>query len=399
MRSFQIFYLLLFWAFYGFISYASIASLKKTILSSAKSWIPKTLLFYSIALLLSFFILYVWPNSARNTGEYSLYLIYNSLLSFDFVVKLPLTIFFLLGFILPRKNVLTLNFIGLIISLCLGSSIIYGVMYGRNSFVVNRVELDFKHLPKAFDGYRVVQISDTHLGGFLHSKKVMGKAKSEIETINPDLILFTGDLVNNFANELKGWQDLFSELTHNKKAFSILGNHDYGNYTNWDSELEKDENFEKIVEANQTFGFKLLRNEHVKLYSEKDSIYLIGVENWGHPPFPQYANLNKAMEGVTENTFRILMTHDPAHWDAVVKNRQDIDLSLSGHTHGMQWGIKKAGILFSVAALAHTNWAGLYRFGNSQLYVNTGLGTVGIPMRINMPPELTVFTLKRVEVD
>lgn len=354
---------------------------------------------YSVALLLSFFILYVWPNSARNTGEYSVYLIYNSLLSFDFVFKLPLSVFFLLGFILPRKKVLTSHFIGLIISLCLGGSIVYGVMFGRNSFVVNRVELDFKNLPKAFDGYRVVQISDTHLGGFIHSKKVMKKTRNEIEAINPDLILFTGDLVNNFANELKGWQELFSELTHNKKAFSILGNHDYGNYTNWESDTEKDENFEKIVAANQSFGFKLLRNEHVKLYSDSDFIYLIGVENWGHPPFPQYANLNKAMVGVTENTFKILMTHDPAHWDAVVKNRQDIDLSLAGHTHGMQWGIKKAGILFSVASLVHTNWAGLYRYGNSQLYVNTGLGTVGIPMRINMPPELTVFTLKRVEVD
>lgn len=399
MRSFQIFYLLLFWGFYGFISYASIASLKKTILSSAKKWVSKLLMVYSIGLLLSFFILYVWPSSVRNTGEYSVYLIYNALLSLDFVFKLPLTVFFLLSFIWPRQKATTAHFIGLIISVCLGSSIVYGVLFGRNNFVVNRVELEFNNLPKAFDGYQVVQISDTHLGGFIHSKKVIKKSKSEIEAINPDLILFTGDLVNNFANELKGWKDLFTELTHNKKAFSILGNHDYGNYTNWESESAKDQNFEKIVAANQSFGFQLLRNEHVKLYSNSDSIYLIGVENWGHPPFPQYANLEKAMAGVEKNTFKILMTHDPAHWDAVVKNRQDVDLSLSGHTHGMQWGIQKAGIVFSIASLIHTNWAGLYRYGNSQLYVNTGLGTVGIPMRINMPPELTVFTLKRVEID
>ncbi len=357
------------------------------------------LIVYSIVLLLSFFILYVWPSSARNTGEYSVYLIYNSLLSLDFVVKLPLTVFFLLSFILPRERATIIHYIGLIISVCLGSSVVYGVLFGRNSFVVNRVELEFKNLPKIFDGYQVVQISDTHLGGFMHSKKIIKKAKSEIEAINPDLILFTGDLVNNFANELKGWKDLFTEITHNKKAFSILGNHDYGNYTNWESESAKDKNFENIVAANRAFGFNLLRNEHVKLYSDSDSIYLIGVENWGHPPFPQYANLEKAMAGVEKNTFKILMTHDPAHWDAVVKERQDIDLSLSGHTHGMQWGIKKAGIVFSIASLIHMNWAGLYHYGNSQLYVNTGLGTVGIPMRINMPPELTVLTLKRVEVD
>lgn len=399
MRSFQILYLLLFWGLYGFMSYASIVSLKRTILSTTKNWIAKLLVVYSVGLLLSFFLLYVWPNSARETGEYSIYLMYNSLLALDFVFKLPLTVFFLFSFILPRKKATTVHFIGLIISICVGSSVIYGVLLGRNSYVVNRIELEFENLPERFDGYKIVQISDTHLGGFIHSKKIMNKTKREIETINPDLLLFTGDLVNNFAKELRGWQGLFTELTQNKKAFSILGNHDYGNYSSWESETAKEENFKKIVDANQSYGFKLLRNEHVKLYSGNDSIFLIGVENWGHPPFPQYANLEKAMAGVTKNTFKILMTHDPAHWEAVVKKRQDVDFTLSGHTHGMQWGIKKAGILFSIASLAHTNWAGLYCYGNSQLYVNTGLGTVGIPMRINMPPELTVFTLKRVEID
>ncbi|MBK6284947.1 MAG: hypothetical protein IPF54_21980 [Draconibacterium sp.] len=143
----------------------------------------------------------------------------------------------------------------------------------------------------------------------------------------------------------------------------------------------------------------MLNNEHAKLNSKTDSIYIVGVENWGHPPFPQYANVEKALAGVPKNAFKILLTHDPAHWDEVIKYTGDIALTLSGHTHGLQWGIMRAGITFSLGYLARHNWGGLYKFNDSFLYVNTGLGTVGIPWRINMPAEITVFTLKRVEVD
>jgi hypothetical protein len=272
-------------------------------------------------------------------------------------------------------------------------------LFGKNEIVINQIELKFQHLPKSFDGYKMVQISDIHLGSFIHSKKLMEKVSNEINRINPPIILFTGDLVNNFSNEINSWEEIFKTINIGRISYSILGNHDYGNYSSWDSEELKEENFERIVSAHQQFGFNLLRNQNAPLVIENDTIYIIGVENWGHPPFPQYAELEKAMTGIPKKSFKILLTHDPAHWESVIKEQKDIDLSLSGHTHGLQWGIKKAGILFSPSYLIRKNWAGLYKSGNAQLYVNTGLGMVGIPWRINMPGEITVIQLKRVEID
>jgi hypothetical protein len=259
--------------------------------------------------------------------------------------------------------------------------------------------LEFANLPLNYDGLKILQISDTHLGGFMGSKKLLKKVILTTEEINPDIILFTGDLVNNFSTELNGWDVIFKEFTKNRESYSILGNHDYGNYSNWKNDSLKTDNFNKIVASHETFGFRLLNNKHVKLNSGTDSLFIIGVENWGHPPFPQYANLDSAMNGIPENSFKILLSHDPAHWDEVVKKRDDIDLTLSGHTHGFQWGIKRAGITFSLSYFVRINWGGLYKYNNSFLYVNSGLGTVGIPWRINMPGELTVITLKRIKID
>ncbi|HSO87392.1 MAG TPA: metallophosphoesterase [Draconibacterium sp.] len=288
---------------------------------------------------------------------------------------------------------------GLILSLGISSSVIYGTLLGRKDLTVNQINLGFSNLPMNYNGLKILQISDIHLGGFMGSKQLMNKVKIQIDEINPDIILFTGDLVNNFSTELDGWETIFKEITKNRESYSILGNHDYGNYSNWKNDSTKTENFNKIVASHKTFGFKLLNNKHIKLQSETDSLYIIGVENWGHPPFPQYANLDSAMTGIPENSFKILLTHDPAHWDEVIKKRGDVNLSLSGHTHGLQWGIQKAGITFSLSYFIRNNWGGLYNYDDSFLYVNAGLGTVGIPWRINMPAELSVITLKRIEVD
>jgi predicted MPP superfamily phosphohydrolase len=261
------------------------------------------------------------------------------------------------------------------------------------------VELNFDNLPLDFDGFKILQISDTHLGGFMGSKQLLKNVIKKTDEINPDIILFTGDLVNNFSTELEGWDNVFKEFTKNRVCYSILGNHDYGNYSNWKSDSIKSLNFNEIVDAHKTFGFELLNNKHVKLHSVSDSIFIIGVENWGHPPFPQYANLDSAMVEIPKKSFKILLSHDPAHWDEVIKKRGDIDLTLSGHTHGFQWGIKKAGMTFSLSYFVRNNWGGLYKYDNSYLYVNTGLGTVGIPWRINMPGEITIITLKRIKID
>jgi predicted MPP superfamily phosphohydrolase len=357
------------------------------------------MIIWSIAIIVSFVLLYIWPFTSRNTQNYSVHLIYNVILSVDFVFKIPLTLFFIIGVFSSTRKKSVIYLMGFILSMAVSCSVIYGALLGKNELVVNNVELEFANLPKNYNGFKILQLSDIHLGNFLNSKKIMHKVKLETDKINPDVILFTGDLVNNFSSELEGWDNVFQEITNNRDSYSILGNHDYGNYTNWKSETNKIENFNKIVSTQSTFGFKLLSNANVKLKSGNDSIYIIGVENWGHPPFPQYAKLEKAMNGIPENAFKILMSHDPSHWEEVIKKRNDISLTLSGHTHGFQWGIIKAGITFSLSYFARNDWGGLYKQNESYLYVNAGLGTVGIPWRINMPGELTIITLKRLEID
>lgn len=399
MRTFQLISILIFLVFYTFISFGAIKSLLKIISPVQQKKVLKTLLITSVSIFAGFIFLYVWPITTRNLKSYTFHLIYNAILSIDFVFKFSLTLSFLIGILIKEKWKTVIYIIGFVISIGISCSVIYGTLFGRKSLIVNNVELNYKNLPHEFDGFTILQISDTHLGGFMGSKELLNKVAERINLISPNVILFTGDLVNNFSDELDGWDIIFQKITKNRKCYSILGNHDYGNYSNWSNDSIKTENFNKIVAAHESFGFKLLNNEHIKLFSGKDSIYLIGVENWGHPPFPQYANLDSAIKGIPENAFEILMSHDPAHWDEVISTRSDIDLTLSGHTHGFQWGIQKAGITFSLSYFVRKNWGGLYEKNNSILYVNAGLGTVGIPWRINMPGELTVITLKRSEID
>ncbi len=353
----------------------------------------------SISMILGFILLYVWPLTTRNIKGYTIHLIYNAILSIDFVFKISLTFSLLIALFFKGDWKMVIYYIGFILSVGISGSVIYGTLFGRKNLTVNKVELQFNNLPHDFNGFKILQFSDTHLGGFMGSKQLMNNVSKEIDKINPDIILFTGDLVNNFSTELEGWENVFKEITKNRDSYSILGNHDYGNYSNWKNDITKTINFNEIVEAHKTFGFELLNNKHVTLHSGTDSIFIVGVENWGHPPFPQYANLDSAIHGIPENAFEILLSHDPAHWDEVIKKRGDIDLTISGHTHGFQWGIKKAGITFSLSYFVRNNWGGLYKENNSFLFVNTGLGTVGIPWRINMPGEITVFTLKRIEID
>ena len=357
------------------------------------------MLIFSIIILIGFVLLYIWPLTTRSTKEYTFHLIYNSLLSVDFVFKIPLTLSLLLGIPFSGKNKAIIYYTGLILSAGLAISVIYGAIWGRRDLTINNIEIGFSKLPKVYDGLKILHISDIHLGGLMKSEYLLNQVLKESDKINSDIILFTGDLVNNFSSELEGWKEIFLKITDKRPSYAILGNHDYGNYSNWKSESEKVENFNQIVNAHKDFGFQLLNNKHVKLKSGEDSLYIIGVENWGHPPFPQYANLEQAMNGVPVEAFKIFMTHDPSHWDEVIKKRNDVQLTLSGHTHGLQWGIVKAGITFSFSYFVRHNWGGLYKYENSYLYVNTGLGTVGIPWRINMPAEMTVITLKRVEVN
>jgi len=399
MRTIQLFFIVLFLIFYVLISFGSVKGLLGITLPSNKRKVILSMFTFSAIIFISFIFLYVWPLTTRNTQDYTLHLIFNAILTIDFVFKIPLSFSFLFGIFFSNTRKPLIYSMGFILSIGISCNVIYGSLFGTKELVVNQVVLNLSNLPVSYNGFKILQISDIHLGNFLKSKRLMLKVQNETEKINPDIIIFTGDLVNNFSSELEGYSDIFKQITKNKDSYSILGNHDYGNYTNWKSDSSKIENFNKIVSAHKIFGFRLLNNENVKLKAKTDSIYIIGVENWGHPPFPQYANLEKAMNGIPDNAFMILLSHDPAHWEEIIKNRGDIALTLSGHTHGFQWGIQKAGITFSFSYLARKNWGGLYKYGKSELYVNTGLGTVGIPWRINMPAELTVITLKRIEID
>lgn len=399
MKTYHLLFIVLFLIFYSLITYATIKSLSGITVPSKKKKVQWIVFIISSCVFISFILLYIWPLTTRNTKDYSFHLIFNAILSVDFIFKIPLAFSYVVGIFFSRKRKPIIYYIGLVLSIGISSSVVYGSLFGTKELVVNRIELAFPNLPKNYNGYKILQISDIHLGNFLKSKKIMIKVESETAKVNPDLVLFTGDLVNNFASELEGWDDIFGKITKNKKGFSILGNHDYGDYTKWENGANKIRNFNLIVSAHNNFGLQLLNNEHVKLISGSDSIYIVGVENWGHPPFPQYANLEKAMNGIPESSFKILLSHDPAHWDEIIKYRDDIALTLSGHTHGLQWGIKKAGITFTFGYFTRKNWGGLYKYANSTLFVNTGLGTVGIPWRINMPPEMTVITLKRIEIN
>ena len=399
MRAVPFVYLLLFIAFYVLISLGANQCLSELVSFKRRKRIKLLIILTSIFFIITFIYLYIWPLNARNTSNYTWNLFFNAILSIDFIFKIPLTLSLLTGWFFKEIRRPIIHFLGFIISLCLSSSVLYGTIFGEKELITNNVNLELNSLPPAFDGFKILQYSDTHLGSFIVSDRIMKKTSEKVKELNPSVIMFTGDLVNNFGNETDGWDSLFNAINENKKSFAILGNHDYGNYSNWKSDSVKNRNFDEIINDHYKFNFILLRNENYKLKLGNDSIFIIGVENWGHAPFPQYANLDKAMLDIPEQSFKILLTHDPAHWESVVKERQDIAVTLSGHTHGMQWGIKKAGITFSPAYFVRKYWGGLYNFGNSFLYVNTGLGMVGVPWRINMPGELTLITLKRIEVD
>lgn len=399
MRSFQLLSIVFFLLFYSLVSLGAIKSVVRIVSPAKKKIVFWFMLIFSLTVVAGFVLLYVWPLTTRNTKEYTYHLMFNAFLSVDFVFKIPLAVSQLLGIQFSVKNKAVIYYIGLVLSVGLAFGVIYGTIWGRKDLTVNNIDIEFIRLPKGYDGLKILHISDIHLGGLMKSKHLMNQVVTETAKINPDMILFTGDLVNNFSSELEGWKNIFQEFTKNRPSFAILGNHDYGNYSNWNSESEKTENFNQILNAHKDFGFRLLNNENIKLKLGEDSIFIIGVENWGHPPFPQYANLEQAINGVPANAFKILMTHDPSHWDQLIKQRGDVQLTLSGHTHGLQWGIVKAGITFSLSYFVRQNWGGLYNYANSYLYVNAGLGTVGIPWRINMPAEMTIINLKRVEID
>ncbi len=284
--------------------------------------------------------------------------------------------------------------IGLLAAAVPLTTISYGMFKGRFNFKVYRSTVRFDRLPKGLCGLKIVQLSDIHLSHFNAAYDILDGVVERINALHPDLVFMTGDLVNNFASETEGWEKVFSRIKAKHGQFAVLGNHDYGDYSKWSCSRSKRINFEQIKQAYRKLGFQLLLNSNKTLELNGEKLVLIGVENWGHPPFPRYGDLKKAMQGPLPG-FKILLSHDPDHWEAEVKTHTDIDLCLSGHTHGMQTGVSINKQQWSPAQWKYKHWGGLYRSGQQYLYVNRGLGVVGIPMRTGMPPEITLIELDR----
>ena len=285
--------------------------------------------------------------------------------------------------------------LGLIVSSFLFLSILWGIWKGKYNFKVKRFALRFPDLPESFHGIRLLQISDFHLGSFSRNPEQVQNAVELINRENADYVLFTGDIVNNKSAELKQFIPVLSGIKARKGKFAILGNHDYGDYYQWESEEEKQKNMEELYAYFEKMDFRLLRNEAVTLSENGQALALIGIENWGLPPFPQYGDLEKAMASVQDIPFKILMSHDPSHWDAEVVGKKDIALTLSGHTHGMQFAIRIPGWSWSPVKMKYPRWNGLYKEGTQKLYVNIGIGFIGFPGRVGTPPEIAVFELQK----
>ncbi|ADV49347.1 metallophosphoesterase [Cellulophaga algicola DSM 14237] len=293
-----------------------------------------------------------------------------------------------------RRRFLSLVALG-IAALPFGS-LLYGMYRGKYNFKVLKYTLEFDDLPDAFDGYTISQISDVHSGSFDNEEKV-SYAIDLVNKQKSDVLFFTGDLVNNKAEEMEPWKVLFSKLEAPDGKFSILGNHDYGDYVDWDTEEEKAANLEELKKIQKEIGFDLILNDSRYLQRKEDKIALIGVENWGRGGFKKSGDLKKASEKIDKNDFKILLSHDPSHWeDVVIHDEYHYHLTLSGHTHGMQFGIEIPGwIKWSPIKWRYKYWAGIYKELGQFINVNRGFGFLGYPGRVGIWPEITVITLKK----
>jgi predicted MPP superfamily phosphohydrolase len=368
-----------------------------------------------VSILVLVYIAYAFMQFDRSVGQTQQTMFTMGLLLIVYVPKLILT-FILMGEDIFRVGAGAVNYfvdydnstdflksrrkfvsqIGLGIAAVPFLSLIYGITVGKYNYKVIKQRIFFPDLPEAFDGFTITQISDLHSGSFDNPDKIK-YAIDLVNEQNSDLMLFTGDIVNTDAKEMHPWIEAFNGIKkHEYGKFSVLGNHDYGEYVTWPSEAAKENNFKAIKDLYGQIGFKLMLNEHTFIEKGTEKIALVGVENWGNN-FKKAGDINKASEGLSQKDFKILMSHDPSHWEHEVKDHdKNFHLTLSGHTHGMQFGIEIPGYFkWSLAQYVYKQWAGLYENMGRYVYVNRGFGFHAYPGRVGIMPEITVIELKK----
>ena len=372
---------------------------------------------FLIQIFLSLSIVFIGDFMEHRIRNYNLITLYSYVFGLIVAVYIPKGIYVLFLFIdwgisaitrmyrlhfdvFPRESRRIVAKCGFWISIIFVFLMIWGILFGRYNYTVDNVEITINELPPAFNGYKIVQISDIHAGSSAWFTNHYKKAVGLINEQEPNLIVFTGDMVNNFAEELNSVIPYFSQLNARDGKYAVLGNHDYGGYFDWSSPVDSVNNHSAVKRAIEKMGFILLNNQSVIISRYNyDRMGLIGIENYGlKEHHPKRGDLVEAMKSVRNIPFKILLSHDPAFWPEKVVDKTDIALTLSGHTHGMQMGVKFGKKRFGFAPMLGTHyWAGLYHVGKQYLYVNSGLGVIGFPGRIGMPPEITLITLRKGE--
>ncbi|MBR5552023.1 MAG: metallophosphoesterase [Muribaculaceae bacterium] len=306
----------------------------------------------------------------------------------DLVANIPL--------LLKKQRIKWMSKTGTILGVVSFCLVWWGALVNRFNINVNEIDVPISSLPASFDGYRVAQISDLHVGTFGIDTTFLAEVVEKINSLDVDAVMFTGDIVNRNSAELQPFVATLSRINARDGVFSVLGNHDYGDYSDWESPEAKEENLKFMHKLQKQMNWTLLLNETKQVYRGNDSIFIIGVENLGDPPFKNYGSLSNAYTSINDSTIKILLSHNPAHWERDIKDKKDnnIALTLSGHTHAMQMSIGS----FSPAALRYKYWGGLYvDDSNHYLNVNVGIGEVALPMRIGATPEITVLTLRKAQ--
>ena len=298
------------------------------------------------------------------------------------------------GIKIPRSEFLSK--LGLLAGAIPFTALIYGMVKGAFQYQVKKVVIKAPNLPAGFHGFKMVQFSDLHAGSFRNDAPLR-RAVRIINSQEADIVCFTGDLVNNVADEVQPYIPVLGQIRGKLGVFSVLGNHDYGDYVSWSTRTAKLENLERLKHSHARMGWRLLMNEHLPLERNGDQIALLGIENWGmRAGFPKYGKMYKAYPGSEKYPFKVLLSHDPSHWDGEVNLKYpDIDLMISGHTHGMQFGVNLPGFKWSPVQYVYKQWSGLYKKGSQYLYVNVGLGFLGYPGRVGFLPEITLFEFQR----